>query len=48
MLLKHIRWRDIFDEIVKRIFHDWVASLRYNSHSPYGTGISFEILVSRV
>ena len=31
-----------------RIFHDWVTSLRYNSHSPYGTSISFELLTSQV
>lgn len=27
-----------------RIFSDWIASLRYNSHSPHSSMISFELI----
>ncbi|MBF0605705.1 MAG: hypothetical protein HQL07_18680 [Nitrospirae bacterium] len=28
-----------------RVMHDWVTSMRYNSHSPHSTAITFELLV---
>lgn len=33
--------------IDQRILKDWVASLRYNSHSPHALAIAFEILTGR-
>ena len=34
-------------KIEPRILKDWVASLRYNSHSPHALAIAFEILTGR-
>ncbi|HYD63925.1 hypothetical protein [Azospirillum sp.] len=34
-------------KIDPRILKDWVASLRYNSHSPHALAIAFEILTGR-
>jgi hypothetical protein len=34
-------------KVSPRILKDWVASLRYNSHSPHALAIAFEILTGR-
>ena len=34
-------------KIAPRVLKDWVASLRYNSHSPHALAISYELLTGR-